>query len=346
MGNQSSSEYYLCPVCPTQWSTSTPAPELRPHIDSLVKPLSSSAPQHTLYLYLGVPVRSPTPQPGGGGGGAGASDPPAPPITSWGEAFVVAHALVEVKKEEAFFSSLTVLPEHLGKAHSGRFLAALVQHLVEAPFGVKQLWPRGPTEDSLEWVRCKCLAPAEHSLAAWVLLHGHESEGFPLPEDLPRDFTEALQALECKESGVSGLAVAARSQQWSLTALLKAWAMFLAQACHFEEEHALAVALLMGMEVFGDDAELAEGEEEEEGKEGEGEGEGEGQEGASGGEALEEGTPAPPLLAPTAAAADGSPGLGVLEGGSSLNQRGKRLASEAAQEGVEFGKRQRVEGDP
>ena len=67
---------------------------------------------------------------------------------------------------------------------------------------------------------------------------------------------------------------------WSATALTRGFARFFAEACGWEGEHALAVALLAveeALEGFG-----------EEGEEGEGEAEGDGDGGGGGGEAAAE----------------------------------------------------------
>ena len=313
MGNSASTEYLL-PCSEALWSASTPPPELRALVDTLRAASKAPPPSATcsLLLYVSVPTRSPTPQPGleaSAGGGSGSP--------SWADAAVLGHASLELRGCEGFVSDLTLLPEHRGKGHSARLLASV--RALAASHGAAHLWPRSPSEDALEWCRRAALAASAAHLAAWLLLHG--GADFALPPELlpaapaqPAEHAQALAAL----AAPGALPALARRQQWSITALIKAWGMFLAGECAFQEEHALAVALLMGVEVFGEDAGLAgeeegEGEAGEEGEGEEGEGEGEG-EGAGVGEGEEE---------------DG--GMGASAAGGADTGTGTGTASSAAQ---------------
>ena len=340
MGNAPSTEHLL-PCSEALWGAATPPPELRAQADALRAACAAPAPPAgaTLVLYLSVPARSPTPQPGAEAAAAAATaavaaaaaeaapqpPPPPPAAPCWAEAQVLGFAHLELRGAEAFVSGLTIAPAHRGKGHSARFLAALRAWLA-ASQGVLHAWPRAPAEEALEWVRAAALAPPVAHLAAWLLLHG-EAAGFALPAELAASgggasggsagaraaaHGEALAAL----SAPGALAALARRQQWSLTALIKAWGVFLAGTCSFQEEHALAVALMMGVDVFGQDAGLTgEEEEEEEGEEEEEEEEEEGEEGdAEGGAAVA--SVRAHVEGEAAGAGPGAAGEGAASGGS------------------------------
>ena len=308
MGNSaSSSTEYILPTSESLWTASAPPLELRPMLELLLK--NSGTASSAGVLYVSVPNRSPTPQPGV----HEAAPDAVSPNPTWSDALVLGHAALEVSGREAFFSSLHIAPEHRGKGHSVRFIAALRAHL--ASVSILHAWPRQPSEDSLEWARHAALSPSAAHLAAWLLLHG-QAAGFPLPaqpSQPPLDFAQDLAAL-CAPGALPAMA---RAQEWRLTALVKAFSTFLAQACAFQEEHALAVGLLMGVELFGDDAGI-------------GEGEGEGEEGGEAEEGEEEEEEEEEEEAEAEAEASVTAGLEGVTGGSDSAAAAADAAAAAA----------------
>jgi len=172
------------------------------------------------------------------------------PSVSWAGCQAVGFASVRSGKEEAFVQAVWVSPEKRGNGIGRSFVSAVRERLLERD-GVLVLWPVAPSEAALEFAR-KVLMPSEQTLAAWLVLHGNESEARS-PEDQV-DFTFPQQETTRKSfeslAAPGALAAAAADAHWDLTMFTKRFAQFLARSCYWNEEHALAVALLVCGEVF------------------------------------------------------------------------------------------------
>lgn len=170
---------------------------------------------------------------------------------SWAGCQAVGFASIRPGKEEGFCQAVWVAPDKRGHGIGRCFISAVRELLLERD-GAIVLWPVAPPEAALDFA-LKVLMPSEKTLAAWLVLHGNERSEVSSSDDQV-DFPFYQQETKRKSfeslATPGALAAAAAAAHWDLTRLTKRFAEFLAQSCSWNEEHALAVALLVCGEVF------------------------------------------------------------------------------------------------
>ena len=183
------------------------------------------------------------------------TSPPPPPSYK-----LVGFCTLDVRGDEAFLSEFTILSPYKGKGLSRSFLKMLEDWGNKR--GILHIWPKSPTEESLEWVRLLMLS-SSRAMVAWLLLHDSVSNSPSFPfSPRPASNLEALASFSSPEA----LSRVARENQWDITQFIKAFSTFLVKNCSFDQDHALACGLLLGGSTFEGGADPGEEEEEEEGE--------------------------------------------------------------------------------
>lgn len=258
MGNAST--FHLYHVDSAYTTDVSPPLSLRPHGAEFLR--TPGIPADPTGLVLWVEGTSPLPPPSDATTTTSTSSPP---LCTYA---VIGFCRIELDSTEAFLSNLTILEAYRGKGHSRRFVEDL--KIWASSRGIVYVWPKDPSEESLEWSRVCLLSPAPMALSAWRVLYGGKEATKDFILSPPTE--ENVSALETvlSLSAPGALARAAKGHQWNVTHFIKAFSLWLASRCGFQEDHALACGLLMAGEVF-EGGEVEEEEVEEEGEKEEGE---------------------------------------------------------------------------
>ena len=219
----------------------------------LSQSLSKDASFNRWLVYFGYPralsvwmrSTSPSSSPLAAAADTSSSTSPPPPISTVTALGFIVTRIVDC---EAFCHALYIINEERG-CGAGRALAAATRERLLTENGVFVLWPIAPCEKALEFARTAIFGSSEIALAAYLILHGKDDDvGVKKVFEFTHLATHKDTFLSLSSPGAC--ASAARDNHWDITRLTKEFAEFLHTKCEWQEEHALAVALMACGEVF------------------------------------------------------------------------------------------------